>query len=543
MTPSLKVPSVKFLDCTIRDGGYYNDWDFSIVEVQNYIDNLVRGGVDVIEIGFRFRPGTTFLGPFAYTSEQTLSKLALPENVEFGVMINASDYLTDTWHKDIEDNFVPARDSAVGLVRIAAHIGQVRKCAPMVAWLKEAGYKCGFNIMQISQADDDEITSLIAFIEAEYGDLDVLYFADSLGNLRAPDVKRIVGLFRAGSDKPIGFHGHDNIGQGVANSLAAIEAGATWVDATVTGMGRGAGNTQTEYLALELARRNLHDFNMLDIQKAATGWLADLKRECQWGTNIFYYEAGLRSLHPTYVQQMLSAKQYEPIDILVMIEALSNLETPTSYNGANIDRALARLMSHPEGADTLNLDWSGRPVLLLASGPNARRHSTAIMAHAAKVNAVCLAVNHLDYLDPALLDGVVCIHPARTMQVLEDTSWNAIPLFTSRASQPKNVQSQLRKRENVTDYGVEVDETAGFRVEPRGCTIPAPQVLAYAWAIAGARGASEILLAGFDGYDGVSRSFQQSAHVINVVREAAGLPTTTLTKTNFDIPARSIYFT
>ena len=533
--------NITFLDCTLRDGGYYTDWDFNISQAQEYIDNLVIGGVDVIELGFRFVPKTKYLGPFAYTSEVLLSHLQLPRNVQFGVMINASDYLTRTWCEDLEASFVKASDSAVSLVRIAAHIGQVMDCVDMVAWLKCAGYDVGFNIMQISQVDDAQITALVARLEAEFVNFEALYFADSLGNLTPEDVTRIVDLFRRNSAKPVGFHGHDNIGLGVANSLAALDAGATWVDATITGMGRGAGNTQTEYLTLEMSRRGLHDFSNLDIQRAATGWLMDLKRECEWGTNIFYYEAGLRSLHPSYVQQMISSKKYQPIDILTMIQSLSHLEAPTSYSEANIDKVVAQFLSQPEGKSDVTGQWAGRPVMLVASGANGEEYWSQVKAYGDRVGAVCLAINYVDFLPPEHLTGVVCIHPARMMHLLEKKAWGDVQLYTPTKAFPKNIKKQIVARPQIVDYGVQINTEVGFAPKTNGCTINQPEALAYAWAIAEQAGASEILLVGFDGYDGQSRSFQNIAQLLSQLASKSKIQAVSLTKTHYNLSNRSVF--
>ncbi|WP_456391152.1 aldolase catalytic domain-containing protein [Profundibacter sp.] len=532
---------VKLLDCTLRDGGYYNDWDFSLKEAQDYVDNLARGGVDIIEIGFRFTPKSKFLGPFAYTRETLLAQLDLPEGVQFGVMINASDYLSDTWQSDLEAAFVPEADSAVSLVRIAAHIRQIAECDKLVAWLKAAGYDVGLNVMQISQADDARITALVEDIEARFVPFEALYFADSLGNLTTDDVTRIVTLFRASSPKPIGFHGHDNIGLGVANSMAALEAGATWVDATVTGMGRGAGNTQTEYLSLEMARKGLVDLNLLDIQRSATGWLAQLKEKCQWGTNIYYYEAGLRALHPSYVQQMLSSSRYEAVDILVMISALSGGKMPASYSVANIERALADLMNAPEGRDTVTGLWQGRPVMLVAGGQQGRRHWSAVKASAKARGAVILALNHIAECDPADFDGVISIHPARMMAVLSDRNWNGLPLYTARDALPEGFESKLSAHKQTVDYGVCVRPEAPFEARPAGCTISAPEALAYAWALAQAAGASEILLAGFDGYNGQSDAFRQTDALIATLLRQSTVPALAVTASHYALPHLALY--
>ncbi|MCW1954951.1 MAG: aldolase catalytic domain-containing protein [Roseobacter sp.] len=535
------LPSLKLLDCTLRDGGYYNNWDFSLEEAQDYIDNLARGGVDIIEIGFRFTPKAEFLGPFAYTRESLLKKLHLPEGVQFAVMINASDYLSATWEQDLKAAFVREKDSAISLVRIAAHIGQVAECDKLVEWLKAAGYDVGLNVMQISQADNTRITALVEDIEARFKPFEALYFADSLGNLTPTDVTRIVKLFRAASSKPIGFHGHDNIGLGVANSLAAIEAGATWVDATVTGMGRGAGNTQTEYLSLELTHKGLRAFNLLDIQRAATGWLSQMKKTCQWGTNIFYYEAGLRALHPSYVQQMLSSNRYEALDILVMIAALSGGEMPTSYRAANIDRALAALMAAPEGRDTVADRWKGRPVILVAGGPQGGRHWDAIVTYAKARKAIILALNHIKGRSPTDFDGVVCIHPARMMALLSDRAWSDLPLYTARDTLPKSVCAKLEAHASITDYGVCVSDNHGFEARSTGCTIPTPEALSYAWALAEAAGACELMFAGFDGYDGQSNAFRQTDALIDTLRKQSKLPVASLTASHYSVPHIALY--
>jgi len=540
MHESKTAGAVKLLDCTLRDGGYYNDWDFSLAEAQDYIDNMVRGGVDIIEVGFRFTPKSKFLGPFAYTRESLLKRLELPEGVQFGVMVNASDYLGDDWKEQLEAAFSPEAESAVSLVRIAAHIGQIPKCDRMVAWFKDAGYDVGLNVMQISQADDAQITALVEDVEARFVPFEALYFADSLGNLTTDDVIRIVSLFRASSPKPIGFHGHDNIGLGVANSMAVLRAGATWVDATVTGMGRGAGNTQMEYLSLEMSRQGIKDLNLLDIQRAATGWLADLKARCNWGTNIFYYEAGLKSLHPSYVQQMISSNRYEPVDILVMIGALSGGETPTSYSEANIERALAELMHAPEGTGDVTGIWQDRPVMLVAGGLQATRHWPAVSQRARAAGAVIVAVNHNDAIPASEFDAVVCIHPARMMSLVGDKTWASLPLYTARGAMPDSLTASLSRRDGLVDYGVNV-EANSFSAGPLGCTIPAPEALAFAWALAKQAGASELLLAGFDGHDGRSDAFVNTSKVLAQLRANCELPVCSVTATYFDLPQDAVY--
>src|SRR5690606_1583579 len=111
----------------------------------------------------------------------------------------------------------------------------------------------GINLMQV--ADRSEAEVLAAASAAGRHPLDVLYFADSMGSLDPERTAHLVRLFRQGWDGALGVHTHDNMGYALANTLRAAEEGVSWLDATVTGMGRGPGNAKTEYLMAELIAR------------------------------------------------------------------------------------------------------------------------------------------------------------------------------------------------------------------------------------------------------------------------------------------------
>ena len=532
---------VTVLDCTLRDGGYYNDWDFDTDLVESYVEQLALGGVDIIELGFRFTDKSKFYGPFAHTSEDFLATLNLPKGPTYGVMINASDYLTDRAEEDMSLNFVPAEKSLISLVRIAAHLRQVPQCGPMIARLKSLGYLVGLNIMQISQADDATIRSLVETIEKEFVEFEALYFADSLGNMRPDDIRRVVGLIRAATGKSIGFHGHDNISLGVSNSLTAIESGATWIDATITGMGRGAGNTQMEYLSTELKNRGLADLKCMHIHEAATGRFSRMQAEYGWGTNLFYYEAGLQAVHPTYVQQMIQSKRFEPLDILTMIGQLGKSDKNLSYSDANIESAFAGFLHEAQGRDDMAGKWTGRQVVLVAAGPNAKRHWPAIKDYAERNQALVLSVNANDFVSPDDLDGAICVHPARLLSFFRMKSWANVPLYTSRPALPGDILDRVVNERPFIDYGVCV-ESGRFEPLGNGCYIPAPVAAAVALALAIDAEASKVFLAGFDGFDGKSREFDEMQAILNQA-QALGCDISSLTQTHFNVPMKSLYGT
>src|SRR5690606_34756321 len=119
--------------------------------------------------------------------------------------------------------------------------------------LSDLGYRVGVNIMQSAGKPVSLLRELAEGVAA-FNAVEVLYVADSLGDMDAAQLSHMLGAIRGGWDGALGFHGHDNTAQALANTLHAAEAGASWLDATLTGMGRGAGNCQTELLLVELER-------------------------------------------------------------------------------------------------------------------------------------------------------------------------------------------------------------------------------------------------------------------------------------------------
>ncbi|WP_242620308.1 hypothetical protein [Shewanella maritima] len=141
---------IKVLDCTLRDGGYYNEWDFDAEVVASYLSAMAKARVDYVELGLRNFTKSGFLGAFAYTTEAFLQELELPEGPVYGVMVDAKTILSSELplEQAMSKLFVHADDSKIGLVRVAAHFHEVESSGEIVKWLSDNGYIVGFNLMQ-----------------------------------------------------------------------------------------------------------------------------------------------------------------------------------------------------------------------------------------------------------------------------------------------------------------------------------------------------------------------------------------------------------
>ena len=228
--------ALKILDCTLRDGGYYNNWDFDLPFINRYLSSIAAAQVDVAEIGFRFLKNEGFKGPCAYSTDEFLRSVDIPDNLSVSVMVNASDLCTDLGCIPVLEHLFPilSKDSPVDIVRIACHHYELPAAIAASRWLYGHGYRVGINIMQISNRTKEELFSLVDALNKS--PVEVLYFADSMGCMNASDVVRLVTWLREAWVKPLGIHAHDNMGLALVNTMQAFNEGVTWLDSTVGGM-------------------------------------------------------------------------------------------------------------------------------------------------------------------------------------------------------------------------------------------------------------------------------------------------------------------
>lgn len=305
------------LDCTFRDGGYYTDWQFNLELANKYLMVMEEAGIDAVEIGFRSSPKKQ-AGMFAKVSDEFIEENLYKPNIEyFGVMVNTSDMTSEL----IKKLFSYADESPINLVRAATHFHHIHIGESVCKDLKNLGYTVTCNLMQAADKSFDEIKDSAKKIN-DWKAVDVLYLADSLGGMDHDAVNYAFKAIKEGWEGPTGFHGHNNKGQALSNSLEAIDIGIDWIDGTVLGMGRGPGNTEIEYLLNELNKRNF-EFEVEKIYELALIDFLPLKLEYKWGPSLLYYLSAEYNIHPIYIQKMLS-ENYLMSDILKVIFYLRN---------------------------------------------------------------------------------------------------------------------------------------------------------------------------------------------------------------------------
>jgi 4-hydroxy 2-oxovalerate aldolase len=536
--------NIKLLDCTLRDGGYYNNWDFSPSLIKDYLEAMVSIQVDYVEIGFRLTSNNDFKGGCAFSTDNYINSLNIPEALrnKIGVMVNGSDILSqgnskDDLHQVLERLFESKKQSPVTLVRIACHMHEFEYCLPAATWLKDKGYKVGFNLMQINIADDLEIAKLLKL--ANPYPIDVLYFADSMGSLNTQQITSTIQTFKSSWDGEIGIHAHDSMGNAVNNSMQAVSDGVRWVDCTVTGMGRGPGNAQTEYLSIELdAHRNLNT-NKTKLLKLIRNHFKPLKEQYGWGVNPYYYLAGKYSVHPTYIQKMISDTRYNEEDIISVIHYLKE-QGGGKFNPDALETARHFYLSETKGTWKPEKIIKNNNVLIIGTGPSTIRHCNAIESYIKKHHPFVIALNAQKSISEDLINARAACHPVRILADCHEYLNLPQSLIVPASMLPSSVKQKLLQKE-LLDFDIAVDEK-GFEFNASNCTLPNLLVLSYVLAIATSGKAKQILLAGFDGYGADDPRRKEIDNIFNLYRKAQGnIDFFSITETRYEIPIKSVY--
>lgn len=528
-----------FLDCTLRDGGYYNAWNFSESLINQYLEAMSASGVNIVELGLRSLHNNGFKGATAYTTDEFIRGLSIPSNLTIGVMLNASELVGDLPLVEVLERLFPnsAAESPVSVVRIASHVHEFREALPAVNWLKKRGYTVGFNLMQIADRTQEEIIALAK--EATAYPLDALYFADSMGSMAPDQTAQIIGWLRTEYQGPLGIHTHDNLGLALSNTLRALDEGVTWVDATVTGMGRGPGNARTEELAIEIAERRNSSISLVPLMQLLREHFVPMQQKYGWGTNPYYYLAGKYGIHPTYVQEMLSDSRFSEEDILAVLEHLHK-EGGKKYSVNTLDSARHFYHGEPTGTWQPKEVFAQRDVLILGTGPGVAEHKTALERYIREQKPIVLALNTQQSIAPELIDYRVACHPVRLLADCDAHTQLPQPLITPYSMLPEDVKEALRDKE-VLDFGINVKE-GEFGFSETCCTLPTSLVVAYALAIATSGQTSKILMAGFDGYGSDDpRTIELQSLFDMYQKDSAALELLSVTPTRYSLETVSLY--
>ena len=530
------------LDCTLRDGGYYNDWDFSLDEARDVVVALGDAGVDIIEIGYRSTDESQFYGAFKYCSEDVMREVVAGVPSAFAFMIDAKEFAPNNVIDiaALRARIPPKSESIFSWCRIAAHPQGLGPAVQMATELKQRGYSVALNIMGISALEPVALKAAVdaaSTVEARAA-VDVLYLADSYGSLTPEMVREKIDALRAGFPGQIGVHMHENLGLALANTLAAIDHGAEFVDVTLAGMGRGAGNARTEQVLLALfargGRKDLDPSALLPVLKKR---MAPLQAKHGWGWDFSYMLSGLVGIHPMYCQDLKTGARYDLEEVARILEDIPASKR-ARFDEVELLAAESRFAERKRSAvgEVENVAPWVPPrvdeVLVVAGGPSAAAHRAGLLRYIERRKPLVISCNDLPFLD-GIERTTVVLNSVRAQELaargfVDAKSTLATPLRSLPAAlkgaRVQRVEYALRRGTFDIDGVIALP---GFNVG----------MLAVAMALQCQP--RRVLLAGFDGFAPQVPEHEEMATFFELVRSKTATELASLLPTRYELPTRS----
>lgn len=515
------LSGISVLDCSLRDGGYYTDWDFSDSLVTTYLDSVSRLPIDAVEIGYASTLEPGYFGKYRYLTPRTTSwaKDRLAPHQDLALMLD---------EKSVERadaaRLLAGHDGIVDLVRIAVAPARIGRAARLAELLRDSGFRVGLNVMYLSTYWHD-LRALTDLEEAaEYAE--AVSLVDSFGACTPDQVfQAIQSVGELLPDTRIGFHGHDNLGLAFANSLSAAGAGAHVIDGTVTGIGRGPGNTKTEALmvAADSSRTGRVDYEALQQGIEA---FSELQNEHQWGTNLAYMISGASGLPQNEVMSWLGKNRYS---VTAIVQALHG------DRSCNVDDTEYESLEYASPRET--------EVLVIGGGTSVAQHIDAIAEYANATNATVIHANyrHLGYIDRFTVDQYICVAGESVARLPSaDLMGNITGLI---------VPAGPRFRGSTPAGKTPIRQVRPFNSDAGGEQLgPVPDTGPLSLALGAAVGVSArcVTLVGFDGYRSANLAQQELASEMQSLLQSfisayPGVPLSSATRTLYAVPQTSIY--
>lgn len=288
-------PDIKVVDCTIRDGGLVNNFYFDDEFVRNLYTANVAAGVEYMEFGYKASKeifDVKEFGKWKFCDEQDIRDIVGDNNTDLKISVMA-----DVGRTDYKKDIIPKTDSVIDMIRIATYINTIPAAIEMIHYCAEMGYETTINIMAVSTAAESELDlALDLLAQSEVG---TIYLVDSYGSLYPEQIRRLADKYLKVAekyDKKVGIHAHNNQQLAFANTIEACTVGVSYLDATMSGMGRGAGNCNMELL-LGFLRNPKYSLN--PVLKFLQNQMLPLKKTgLVWGCDVQYMLTGQQNQHP-----------------------------------------------------------------------------------------------------------------------------------------------------------------------------------------------------------------------------------------------------
>lgn len=304
-------PDIKVVDCTIRDGGLVNNFEFTDDFVRDLYKTNIKAGIDYMEFGYKADKDIfdeSKFGKWKFCTDDDIRSVVGDNDTDLKISVMA-----DVGRCNFKRDIIDKSNSPIDMIRVATYINTIPAAIEIVEYCKNKGYETTINIMAVSKSNDSDLDDALNIIGQSC--VDEIYIVDSYGSLYPEQMRRLAEKYLECGEKynkKIGIHAHNNQQLAFANTIETLTMGVSYLDSTVSSMGRGAGNCPTELLLGFLKNPK---YNIIPILKFIEHHILKLKEDgVIWGYDVPYLLTGRLNQHPRDAIQFTSEHRTDYAD-------------------------------------------------------------------------------------------------------------------------------------------------------------------------------------------------------------------------------------
>ena len=498
----------KLLDCTLRDGGYLNDWHFGRNAIAGIYERLVRSNVDVIEIGFlndgrAFDPDRTIM-----PSTDCVEKIFGGMDRGNAMIVGMIDFGTCAI-----ENLQPCGESYLDGGRVIFKKEKMVSAMAFCKQVKALGYKVFSQLVSVTSYTDDELRQVVELVNNCHPY--AMSIVDTYGLCDASTLAHIISVIDKQLDPNImlGYHAHNNFQLGYANAVSVLNSNLkrdVLVDGTLYGMGKSAGNAPLELLAMYMNINFGKRYDVNQIQEAISTCVLDLYRKKPWGYTLFYYIAASNRCHPDYVSFLMNKRTLSVTAVNEILQRIPE-EKKLGKDMKMIEGLYLEYQKHEcndeASVAALREKLAGKKVLMFGPGRRCIEQMDRVQAYRAAEHPVAIAINYIPETQP--IDALFLTNSLRYLQMnsslLREENRRLPVIATS------NITDAVRPFSYMVNFSSLIDETQEF---PDNSMMMLVRLLKKT-------GVQEIALAGFDGYTPDDVNYYDANMEYSFVKEKA----------------------
>jgi len=379
------------LDCTLRDGGYINEWNFSNNEISKILISLKDANIDIIECGYLNDKKGKLADSTLFSNLEVIDNLLNDLNIQAQkvVMINLGDY-------DV-GKLKPKKETNIDGIRLAFHKKDLEIALQSAKTIVDLGYKLYFQPMISKNYEDIEFLSMIEKVNAI--DIYSFYIVDSFGSMSLEEFNKFLVLAHNNLNKNIslGYHSHNNMQLAFSNAISMCSSNIKRdiiVDSSIYGIGRGAGNLNTELIADYLNTTFEKEYKTLPLLEIIDEYLNSLMKKKSWGFSPAQFLSASVDCHPNYASYLINKNTNHIVSVQKILSKIEDLKK-SSFDKNYIDSLYINALTECKTPVQGKMDISkNKKILLIASGTTVDKYKSLIEEKVNSGEYITISLNH-----------------------------------------------------------------------------------------------------------------------------------------------------